>query len=115
MLARFAFAAFTTAMLVHPVAAEPSASAIAGSKDQVKIEVKFVTVADDYFERIGVNYTIHFNGEKIELLDRATEVDKQFGHQPGNAKEPIFLDAKELQKVLESAPRRPAHQLRGCA
>lgn len=100
MLARFAFAALTTAVLVVPVAAESAASTAPGPKEQVKIEVKFITVADDFFSRIGVNF--YLNGKKMEIPDNAAEVDKIIGLEPANEKEPIFLDDKEFHNFLET-------------
>jgi hypothetical protein len=91
MLARCTFAAFTTALLVVPVAAETPTSTTARSKEQVKIEVRFVTIAEDFFDRIGVNFHIKCNGENMALVG---ELDKP--------SEPIFLDDKQLHKFLES-------------
>jgi len=81
MLVRFAFAAIATAVLVVPTAAEPPTAAAARSKEQIKFEVRVITVADDFFDRIAANV----NGEKNV-----------------NPKQPIILDHEQLYKFLES-------------
>ena len=96
MLTRFAFAAWITASLVPFAAAQTASRADPKGEELVKIEVKIVAIADDFFERICVNF--ERQGEKVETLDKSAEVDKLFGC--GNAKQLIFLDAKQCEKLL---------------
>jgi len=56
MLARFLIASLVMAGLLASAAAGPdSPSTPSASDEQVKIEVKFISIAEDFFDRIGVD------------------------------------------------------------
>lgn len=96
MLPRFLLAAFAAACCLAPV----SAASPAPSADKlVKIEVRIISVVDDYFERIGVNFT---RDGKMEVLDKRVEVDKPLGRESSSSHKPRFLDDEQLGKLMES-------------
>jgi type II secretory pathway component GspD/PulD (secretin) len=87
---------FVRLLIASVAAALPLATAVAGpgrpatpaaSDANVAVEVRFVSVADDFFERIGVDYSR--DGKKMEVVE--------------NTQVPIFLNETQLRKFLESA------------
>src|SRR6185312_13335470 len=73
MLARFLFASLAMTGLLAPALAGPPSA----SNAQVKIEVKFISTAEDFFDRIGVE-------DKVS---------------PNNA---VFLNEKQMRQFLEA-------------
>lgn len=100
MPVRFAFASLITAVLAAPVAAQPSASSAPRPAEQVKIEVRFISVAEDFSERMGVN--LYNLDKKPEITDKGVEVGKLGGRRANNPNEPIFLDDRQLHTFLEA-------------
>jgi type II secretory pathway component GspD/PulD (secretin) len=83
MLARLLLASLAVVVPFAPAVAGPPAR-----QEQVKIEVRIITVAEDFFERIGVDFSDP--NAKGKVIDSSAE------------KEPIFLNDKKLSKFLES-------------
>ncbi len=100
MHARFAFASLITAVLAAPVAAQPSASSAPRPAEQVKIEVRLISVAEDFSERMGVN--LYNLDKKPEIIDKGVEVGKLGGRRANDPNEPIFLDDRQLHTFLEA-------------
>jgi type II secretory pathway component GspD/PulD (secretin) len=78
------------ALALAPAAAAPRRTAAPPARDeQVKIEVRFISMAEDFFERIGVDFSS--DGAK----------DKASG--PADPREPSFLDENQTRKFLQAA------------
>jgi type II secretory pathway component GspD/PulD (secretin) len=90
MFVRLLIASLAAALPFAPAVAGPHRPATPVAPDAaVVIEVRFISVADDFFERIGVDFSR--DGEKMK-----PEVIR-------NTETPIFLDENQLRKFLESA------------
>jgi type II secretory pathway component GspD/PulD (secretin) len=89
MFMRLLIASLAAALPLAPVAAGPCCSAKPVAPDAaLVIEVRIVSVADDFFERIGVDFSREGKKMRMEVIQ--------------NAQTPIFLDENQLRKFLES-------------
>ncbi len=89
MLTRFLIALLAASLLVAPVVAGPGGCPKpAAANAMVSIEVRFISVAEDFFERIGVDFSHEGNATKMEIIE--------------NARPATLLDDKQLRKFLES-------------
>jgi type II secretory pathway component GspD/PulD (secretin) len=102
MRAPFLFASFALAGLLAPATADPGRSAPSSPHDaQVKIEVRFISVAEDFFDRIGVD--LSRGGEKVETIEKSEEGGKLLNLDPTtNAGGAVFLDNKQVHKFLQA-------------
>jgi type II secretory pathway component GspD/PulD (secretin) len=95
MLARFLLSSLPVALLLTPLAA----AAAPKCKGQVQIEVRFITVAEDCFERIGVDFS---HGAKEVVQTKAGEVGELHNPEPIASRKPVFLDEQQLRKFMET-------------
>jgi type II secretory pathway component GspD/PulD (secretin) len=90
MFVRLLITSLAAVLPLAPVVAGPHRPATPAASDAaVVIEVRFVSVADDLFERIGVDFSRDGRKMKAEIIP--------------NTETPIFLDGTQLRKFLESA------------
>lgn len=90
-------------LLVCLAAALPLTSALAGpcgggaertDKGMAVIEVKFITMGEDSFDRIGVNFSS--DGKKVDIVEDGQAVRKSLEDAP------TPLDEKQVRKFLEA-------------
>lgn len=98
MPARFALVLLAAFLSLAPALAGPCPSAETGPHEgNVALEVKFITIAEDFFERIGVDFSI--DGKKVDIVDKGEEIRKLLKSAD---KKPIFLDANQTREFLEA-------------
>jgi Flp pilus assembly secretin CpaC len=94
---RVAIASLTAVLSLAPALAGPCPAAETCSKDGgVALEVRFITIAEDFFERIGVDFS---SGKKVDVVDKGEELRKLLDNA---GKEPIFLNEDQAGKFLQA-------------
>lgn len=94
---RFAIASLTAVISLAPVLAGPCPVAETCPQGSVALEVRFISIAQDFFERIGVDFSS--DGKKVDVVDKGEEMRKLLDNA---GKEPIFLNEDQARKFLQA-------------
>jgi type II secretory pathway component GspD/PulD (secretin) len=99
MLAHFLLASL---IAVEPSSIKPEPAPVCTThkaKGQVRIEVRFISIAEDCFERLGVDFS-HGAMEKID--SKAEDVGKLSNPDQIGSQKPVFLNEEQLRQFMEN-------------
>jgi hypothetical protein len=94
MRARFLLVCLAAALPLTPALAGPCGGAERTEKGSVAIEVRFITVGEDFFDRIGVNFSS--DGKTMDIVEDGQAVRRLLEDVP------TPLDEKQVRKFLEA-------------
>lgn len=97
MPARFAISLLTAVLSLAPALAGPCPVAETCPQGSVALEVRCITIGEEFFERIGVDFSS--DGKKVDVVEKGGEMRKLLDN---SGKQPIFLDEDQMQKLLET-------------